>query len=174
MIKNFKWECAFNISWYGTSTRIWNTETYSVISPSLRGRAERVSRWGRRTGVERRARERSRQTRSERWYNKRSGERAKEAVTPSALYVSSVWPRMRGRLSLQFSRLGRQLRSFISPSLFLSLSRTPIVSPFLSRKKERANVHVGRYLHVALLNVVSLRFLRSVSRARVSEMAAVH
>jgi len=152
---------------------MWNTETYSVVSLFLPpwedersecrddedGRGERGwkgalgnarVKLGARGGI-----------------IKEAGN-AKEAVTLSALYVSSVWPRMRGRLSLQFSRLGRQHRSPVSFSL-LRADGSSLSLP--SQKKERASVHVGRYLHVALLNVISLRFPRLISRA---EMAVVH
>lgn len=137
----------FNISWYGTSTRpdgIWNTKTYSVVFLFLPPREDEPSecRDDEDEGGERGWKGALGNARVELGARggiiKEAGN-AKEAVTLSALCVSSVWPRMRGRLSLQFSRLGRQLRSPVS----CSLSCAPIVaaSPFRrpSRKKVRAS-----------------------------------
>jgi len=114
----------FNISWYGTSTRpdgIWN-KTYSVVSLFLPPWEDESSecRDDEDQGGERGwkgALGNARVKLGARGGIIKEAGNAKEAVTLSVLYVSSVWPRMRSRLSLQFSRLGRQLRSLVLFSL---------------------------------------------------------
>jgi len=107
-----------------------------------------------------------------RWCNKRwsggggrgggrEGGRRRGRYTVSASCVSSVWPRMR-EASFHCSFLvwvdcSAPLLSSLSLALALSLTR--------------ASAHVGRYLHVALLNVISLRFPRSIRERAVSPAA---
>jgi len=142
-------------------------------------------------GMERRARKRSRRTRSERWYNKkeqntrekRGRERKRESITLFALCVSSVWPRMRGRLSLQFSRLGRLLRFYVSFPLAcrhgLSLSLSPSLSFF---RHERKSEHVRRSIpsrgtfkcHQPAISEVGFASANLVERQFISRHALRH
>lgn len=128
--------------------------------------------------MERRAQERSRRTRSERWYNKRSGEREGGRYTVCLVCFFRLAQNARQAFTAVFSSGSTAplppLASFSLVPPCAPMQRSLPSVARRERKNERERARRSIPSRVALLNVINLRFRRSVSRARASPMAVVH